>query len=143
MIDRDGITMRWQTLGCKLDEREQRLFAASVAQLQTRTRLQLHWRQWLTGTLITRWFAHRHFYQLTIIQTDADNPEARIAEDGRTAIDLVVDFSLCVINAVLAAVSFISILRIVGGLVCCLTSRYAAVCCARWSRGQPWTQRPS
>ena len=29
MIDRDGITMRWQTLGCKLDEREQRLFAAN------------------------------------------------------------------------------------------------------------------
>lgn len=29
MIDRDGITMRWQMLGCKLDEREQRLFAAN------------------------------------------------------------------------------------------------------------------
>ena len=29
MIDHDGITMRWQTLGCKLDEREQRLFAAN------------------------------------------------------------------------------------------------------------------
>ena len=29
MIDRDGITMRWQTLGCKLDERGKRLFAAN------------------------------------------------------------------------------------------------------------------
>jgi Rhodopirellula transposase DDE domain len=29
MIDRDGITMRWQTLGCKLDERGRRLFAAN------------------------------------------------------------------------------------------------------------------
>ena len=27
MIDRDGITVRWETLGCKLDERGQRLFA--------------------------------------------------------------------------------------------------------------------
>ena len=89
--------------------------AASVAQLQTRTRLQLRWRQWLTRTLITRWLSHRHFYQLTIVQTDADNPEARIAEDGRTAIDLLVDFSLGVINAVLAAVSFIGILWFVGG----------------------------
>ncbi len=89
--------------------------AASVAQLQTRTRLQVRWRQWLAGALITRWLTHRHFYQLTIVQTDADNPEARIAEDGRTAIDLLVDFSLGVINAVLAAVSFISILWIVGG----------------------------
>ncbi len=89
--------------------------AASVAQLQTRTRLQLRWRQWLAGTLISRWLSNRHFYQLTIIHTDADNPEARIAEDGRTAIDLLVDFSLGVINAVLAAVSFISILWFVGG----------------------------
>ncbi len=89
--------------------------AASVAQLHTRTRFQLRWREWLTSTLVTRWLAKRHFYQLTIVQTDADNPEARIAEDGRVAIDLLVDFSLGVINAVLAAVSFISILWFVGG----------------------------
>jgi vitamin B12/bleomycin/antimicrobial peptide transport system ATP-binding/permease protein len=89
--------------------------AGSVAQLQIRTRLQLHWRQWLTGALIARWLAHRHFYQLTIIHTDADNPEARIAEDGRTAIDLLVDFALGVSNAVLAALSFIGVLWFVGG----------------------------
>ena len=29
MIDRDRIRLRWETLGCKLDEREQRLFAAN------------------------------------------------------------------------------------------------------------------
>ncbi len=32
MIDRDGIRLRWETLGCKLDEREQRLFAANEVQ---------------------------------------------------------------------------------------------------------------
>ena len=30
MIDRDGIRLRWETLGCKLDERGQRLFAAKA-----------------------------------------------------------------------------------------------------------------
>ena len=29
MIDRNRIRLRWETLGCKLDEREQRLFAAN------------------------------------------------------------------------------------------------------------------
>ena len=29
MIDGDGIRLRWETLGCKLDERGQRLFAAN------------------------------------------------------------------------------------------------------------------
>ena len=32
MIDRDGIRLRWETLGCKLDERGQRLFAANEVQ---------------------------------------------------------------------------------------------------------------
>jgi vitamin B12/bleomycin/antimicrobial peptide transport system ATP-binding/permease protein len=89
--------------------------AASVGLLHSRARLQLRWRQWLTSTLISRWLTDRHFYQLTVVHTEADNPEARIAEDGRIAIELLVDFSLGVINAVLAAVSFIGILWVVGG----------------------------
>ena len=93
------------------------LFSAafSVGLLHARMRLQVRWRQWLTRTLIGRWLADRHFYQLTIVHTEADNPEARIAEDGRIAIELLVDFSLGVLNAVLAAVSFIGILWVVGG----------------------------
>jgi vitamin B12/bleomycin/antimicrobial peptide transport system ATP-binding/permease protein len=89
--------------------------AFSVGLLRARMRLQLQWRQWLTRTLIGRWLADRHFYQLTIVQTEATNPEARIAEDVRLAIELLVDFSLGVLNALLAAVSFIGILWVVGG----------------------------
>jgi vitamin B12/bleomycin/antimicrobial peptide transport system ATP-binding/permease protein len=89
--------------------------AFSVGLLHARMRLQVRWRQWLTRTLIGRWLADRHFYQLTIVHTEADNPEARIAEDGRIAIELLVDFSLGVLNAVLAAISFIGILWVVGG----------------------------
>jgi vitamin B12/bleomycin/antimicrobial peptide transport system ATP-binding/permease protein len=89
--------------------------AGTAGLMHARTRLQLRWRQWLTRTLIGRWLTNRHFYQLTIVQTEADNPEARIAEDGRIAIELLVDFALGVINAVLAAVSFIGILWVVGG----------------------------
>ena len=43
--------------------------------------------------------------------------KARIAEDGRLSIELLVDFSLGVLNAILAAVSFISILWVVGGAI--------------------------
>jgi putative ATP-binding cassette transporter len=89
--------------------------AFSVGLLRARMRLQLRWRQWLTRTLIGRWLADRHFYQLTIVHTEATNPEARIAEDARLAIELLVDFSLGVLNALLAAISFIGILWVVGG----------------------------
>jgi vitamin B12/bleomycin/antimicrobial peptide transport system ATP-binding/permease protein len=89
--------------------------AFSVGLLHARMRLQVRWRQWLTRTLVNRWLADRHFYQLTIVHTEAENPEARIAEDGRLAIELLVDFSLGVLNALLVAISFIGILWVVGG----------------------------
>jgi vitamin B12/bleomycin/antimicrobial peptide transport system ATP-binding/permease protein len=89
--------------------------ASSVGGLHARMRLQVRWRQWLAETLVSRWLAARHFYRLTILPAEAENPEARIAEDGRYAIELLVDLSLGVLNAMLAAVSFISILWVVGG----------------------------
>lgn len=89
--------------------------AGSVGLLHARMRLQVRWRQWLSRALISRWLTDRHFYQLTIVQTEAENPEARIAEDGRLAIELMVDFSLGLLNALLAAASFIGILWVVGG----------------------------
>ncbi len=87
----------------------------AVGLLHARMRLQVRWRQWLSRLLIRRWLTDRHFYQLTIVRTEAENPEARIAEDTRLAIDLIVDFSLGVLNALLAAASFIGILWVVGG----------------------------
>jgi len=89
--------------------------AGSVGLLHTRMRLQIRWRQWLSGALISRWLSDRHFYQLTIVQTEAENPEARIAEDARVATELLVDFSLGLLNALLASASFIGILWVVGG----------------------------
>jgi putative ATP-binding cassette transporter len=89
--------------------------AFSVGLLQVRMRLQVRWRQWLARALIARWLADRHYYQLAVVHTQAENPEARIAEDGRISIELLVDMSLGILNAVLAAVSFVGILWIVGG----------------------------
>jgi putative ATP-binding cassette transporter len=93
------------------------LFSAgfSVGMLHARMRLQVRWRQWLARTLIGQWLADRHFYQLALVRTEAENPEARIAEDGRLAIELLVDLSLGIANAVLAALSFVGILWVVGG----------------------------
>ena len=92
------------------------LFSAafSVGLLHARMRLQVRWRQWLTR-LISRWLADRHFYQLAIVHTEADNPEGA-HRGGRPDRDrALVDFSLGLLNAVLAAISFIGILWVVGG----------------------------
>lgn len=87
---------------------------ASVILLQVRMRLQLHWREWLTGTLIRRMMDWRELAR-GLRTGGIDNPEARISEDGRLAIELFVDFAAGVTNALLAAISFVSILWFVGG----------------------------
>ena len=81
---------------------------------QVRMRLQLGWREWLTKTLVRRWMERRRFYQLSILDL-VDNPEARIAEDGRLAIELFVDFTAGVTNAALTAASFVGVLWFIGG----------------------------
>ncbi|WP_306792354.1 SbmA/BacA-like family transporter, partial [Methylocystis sp. MJC1] len=86
----------------------------SVALLQMRMRFQLRWREWLTRTLVRRWMERRRFYQLSVLRL-VDNPEARIAEDGRIAIELFVDFATGVTNALLMAASFVSVLWFIGG----------------------------
>ena len=91
------------------------LSALTVALLQqVRMRLQLRWREWLTKTLVRRWMERRRFYQLSILDL-VDNPEARIAEDGRLAIELFVDFTAGVTNAALTAASFVGVLWFIGG----------------------------
>jgi vitamin B12/bleomycin/antimicrobial peptide transport system ATP-binding/permease protein len=87
---------------------------AALALLQVRMRLQLRWREWLTGALIARWLgARRHLGPGT--PEPLDNPEARIAEDGRLSIEMLVDLAGGVINTVLALSSFVLVLWYVGG----------------------------
>lgn len=87
----------------------------SAGLLHMRMRLQIRWREWLASSLFARWLSERRFYQLSIVGGDAENPEARMSDDARLAVELLVDFSLGVLNAVLAAVSFIGVLWFIGG----------------------------
>lgn len=89
--------------------------ALAVATIQLRMRFQLYWREWIVDQLLLRWMSERRFYQLSIVGSDAPNPEARISEDVRLSIELFVDFMGGIINAFLSAVSFIAVLWVVGG----------------------------
>lgn len=86
----------------------------STAGIQTRMRLQLRWRKWLTETLVVRWIHNRPIEQIEMIRA-VDNPEARIAEDGRIAVELFVDLAGGIINTVLLSTSLVLVLWYVGG----------------------------
>ena len=77
--------------------------------------LQVSWRQWLTGELLTRWLSEQRYYRLAITDEEQINPEYRIADDLRLASEPVVEFAIGFINALLAAITFVGILFWVGG----------------------------
>jgi len=86
----------------------------AMALVQARMRLALRWRGWLSRNLLRRWLENRRFYQLSVLRS-IDNPEARIAEDGRLSIELLVDIAGGVINTLLLSASFVVVLWQVGG----------------------------
>jgi putative ATP-binding cassette transporter len=89
--------------------------AFAVAMVRCRMTLQVKWRQWLTGELLTRWLSEQRYYRLAITDEEQINPEYRIADDLRMASEPVVEFAIGFINALLAAVTFVGILFWVGG----------------------------
>jgi vitamin B12/bleomycin/antimicrobial peptide transport system ATP-binding/permease protein len=89
--------------------------AFAVAMVRCRMTLQVKWRQWLTGELLTRWLSEQRYYRLAVTDEEQMNPEYRIADDLRMASDPVVEFAIGFINALLAAVTFVGILFWVGG----------------------------
>jgi vitamin B12/bleomycin/antimicrobial peptide transport system ATP-binding/permease protein len=89
--------------------------AIGVGIVWTRESLQVRWREWLTGQLMTRWLDGNRFYHLGITGTEPANPEYRIADDTRWATELMVDCAIGLFSAVVGATAFIGILWSVGG----------------------------
>ncbi|MCA3652236.1 MAG: hypothetical protein IOC54_10390 [Methylobacterium sp.] len=89
---------------------------AAVSLLQARMRLQLRWREFLTSALIANWLEGRKD-RPPAAPEPPDNPEARIADDGRLSIEILVDLAGGIINTLLALSSFTLVLWYVGGSI--------------------------
>ncbi len=71
--------------------------------------LGMRWREWLTGEILGRYFAQRHYYQ---IESDGgiDNPDQRIMEDIRSFTRTSLAFLLIILGALMDLLSFTGIL---------------------------------
>lgn len=95
------------------------LLAAAMAitatiTVQFRMRLQLSWRIWTMSHLVQHWISSG-MSRDRLMSFMIDNPEARIAEDGRIAIELFVEMAGGIIYTFLISTSFIIVLWDVGG----------------------------
>ncbi|MFN3743523.1 MAG: ABC transporter ATP-binding protein/permease [Hyphomicrobiaceae bacterium] len=113
-LERRDATALWQSVT---------LFALIIASMAgigvgivlTRERLQVHWRAWIVGEVVSRWLSERRFYHLARTGTQPANPEYRIADDSRWASEPLVDLGIGLVTATVSAAAFISILWSVGG----------------------------
>jgi len=97
------------------------IFAASMGvtafHLLIKRRLQISWRAWLTGRVVERWMQNGRHYQVTHIQGDHSNPDGRIAEDVRIAVDDAIGMGHSLLYSSLMLVSFTTILWNLSGTV--------------------------
>ena len=87
---------------------------AAIITVQFRMRLQVSWRIWMMSKLVDHW-VRSALSRDVLMSYLIDNPEARIAEDGRIAIELLVEMSGGIIYTVLISSSFIIVLWNIGG----------------------------
>jgi len=87
----------------------------AVAALQARMTTQRRWRAWLNGRVLDRWLEKGRHYQLNLVAGDHRNPEYRISDDLRLAVDAPVDFATGIFAAAASAITFMSVLWFIGG----------------------------
>ncbi len=75
----------------------------------TRDKLALHWRRWLTGNFLDRYFKHHAFYRL-LTKPDIDNPDQRISEDIASFTQQSLGFLLLFTSGLFQLVAFSKVL---------------------------------
>ena len=87
----------------------------SVVSVWARMTTQRKWRQWLTTKILGDWLANEHYRRLESASGEYKNAEYRISYDAKSATDSPVDLTLGLVNSVLTASVFTSVLWTVGG----------------------------
>ncbi|MGF1492494.1 MAG: ABC transporter ATP-binding protein/permease [Microcoleaceae cyanobacterium] len=85
----------------------------------TQDKLANHWRRWLTGQFLGRYFSHRAYYQLKLNQ-QVDNPDQRIAEDVKSFTTMSLEFLLIIMSSVIDTLMF-------GGVLWMISKRISIV----------------
>jgi putative ATP-binding cassette transporter len=74
-----------------------------------RTKLSLVWRRWLSEHLISRYFKHRAYYQISFDHS-IDNPDERLTQDVETFCNSAVGLSIALLDSVITVLTFVGVL---------------------------------
>ena len=87
----------------------------AVVSVWGRMTTQRKWRQWLTTYILTDWLTGDHYRKIEAVGGEYKNAEYRISYDVKSATDSPVDLTLGLVNSVMTAGVFTSVLWSVGG----------------------------
>ena len=93
------------------------MMATNTLHLLLRRHLQFDWRRWLTARVVGNWMAEARHYQADLIPGDHANPDGRIAEDIRIAVEGAVDLAASLLYCVLVLITFVGILWSLSGWI--------------------------
>lgn len=92
---------------------------SAVIEFVVQSMLVIRWRRWLTEHLIARWLSDHTHYRMSLIGSNADNPDQRIAEDiarfidgGGTDGQGIYNYTILLISNLSSLVSFAIVLWI-------------------------------
>jgi vitamin B12/bleomycin/antimicrobial peptide transport system ATP-binding/permease protein len=90
---------------------------SAVIEFVVQSMLVIRWRRWLTEHYMTRWLADHTHYRMSLIGSQADNPDQRIAEDvarfidgGGTDVNGIYNYTILLIANLTSLVSFAIVL---------------------------------
>jgi putative ATP-binding cassette transporter len=91
--------------------------ASTVIEFVVQSMLVIRWRRWLTEFFISRWLGEHTHYRMSLIGSQADNPDQRISEDvnrfidgGESAGSGIYSYSILLISTMSSLVSFAVVL---------------------------------
>ena len=90
--------------------------AIVVVEFVVQSMLVIRWRRWLTEYFVSHWLAGHAHYRMSLVGSEADNPDQRIAEDVNRFIDGgtegygIYSYSILLISTVSSLVSFAIVL---------------------------------
>ncbi|HJV25215.1 MAG TPA: ABC transporter ATP-binding protein/permease [Aromatoleum sp.] len=89
--------------------------AVTALHMKAKRWLQLDWRRWVTAQLVEQWMTRSRHYRLQFLQGEHDNPDQRIAEDIRIAIESTISLAHSLTYSLLVGWMFIAILADLSG----------------------------
>ncbi len=100
----------------------------SISYQYIRSILALEWREWLTKSLVEKYFSNRAYYHLSYDE-GIDNPDERMSQDIETFCNMTVGLSMSLLDSIITVITFIGLLWVISASLTVVAACYSLLGC--------------